>query len=130
TTWIFGGHTVTLRQNSTLPPEMGMGGKEKRNPAQVDFPGFEWISAQNYTAIEKVLGRECIIFRGQSGSNNPDESSFAAVASVDTETRLPMSLVIADETRIYQYGPAPQAVLVPPAKVLETVNAWQKHLQN
>lgn len=125
--WTLGEYTVTFRQGSRIPT-VAIGSAAKSDSAKTDFPGFEWISAKNYTRIEKVLGRDCIIFRGQSGGT-ADQPSYAAVASVDAETKLPVSLVVGEETRIYQFAQAPQAMLVPPANVQESIKSWQSHIQ-
>jgi hypothetical protein len=75
---------------------------------------------KNYTGIQKVLGKDRIVFRGKTGIS-ADDPSVEAVASVELESRLPisMSLVNGEETKIYQFGPVPEAALVPPANVQE-----------
>ena len=128
-TWTFGGYRVTLRQGSPIPG-VAIVGTQKANAARLDFPDFEWISAKNYTGIAKSNGRDCLTFRGESGGTDPDMPSLVSTATVDVETRWPLSLVLADETRTYVYAAAPGAPLVPPQEAQDAVKAWQKHLED
>lgn len=45
------------------------------NFAVSDFAGLDWISAQTYSGIQKVMGRDCIIFKGQV---NPQPANMLA----------------------------------------------------
>jgi hypothetical protein len=49
------------------------------NFAISDFAGLDWISPQTYAGIQKVMGRDCILFRGKV---NPQP------AGIQTETKL------------------------------------------
>ena len=127
-TWTFGSYKVSLQQGLTAPI-VAFVDKQKANAARVDFPDFEWISKQNYAGIEKAFGRDCIIFRGETGGGDTDLPSFASVATMDAQSRLPLSLAIGDETRTYEYASAPQAPLIPPKEAQDAIKSWQTHLQ-
>jgi hypothetical protein len=49
------------------------------NFALSDFAGLDWISPRTYAGIQKVMGRDCIIFRGEVNSQP---------AAVQSETKL------------------------------------------
>lgn len=83
------------------------------NPARytdytvTDFPGFEWITPERYNGLKKVMGRDCIVY-----------SLDGTVAYVSLEHRLPVGLLKADKTLIYEFQSAPQIMLTPPPAVV------------
>lgn len=38
-----------------------------------DFAGFDWISAANFVGMRKVMGKNCMIFRGKTITKDPQE---------------------------------------------------------
>jgi hypothetical protein len=103
------------------------------------FPGFQWISAENFAGIENVQSRPCLVFRGEvagldllkPGDANMIRSMMAegqpvaggvpgkkpAVAMVDLETRLPVALEVAGESRQYTFLAPPGVLLSFPKEV-------------
>lgn len=98
-----------------------------------DFQGFEWISEKNFVGIRDVLGRKCLVFRDtikrtapgmQSDDPDPASASFenGVVASVDLETRLPVTLVNENGLFVYQFYDAPTAMQTLPGNVQAVVD--------
>jgi hypothetical protein len=84
-----------------------------------DFHGFEWISPANFTGIEKVGGKKCLIFRSTSsflGVTSP------LVAATDLETRLPVQLQDGTMTTVYQFQAIGQTMQSPPENVQKFFN--------
>ena len=124
--WLLEGYAVTLHKN-TNTQEVSLGVPNAADSPLVDFPELNWISAKNFVGEQKVMGKNCLVFKGVTTSD-PEMPSSNATATIDAETRLPLALVLDEETRIFQFAPPPQAKLVPPPAVLKTIKAWKAHL--
>jgi hypothetical protein len=105
-----------------------------------DFQGFEWISEKNFAGISEVLGRKCLVFRDtvkrtppgmQSDDPDPASASFehGAVASIDLETRLPVTLVNENGLFIYQFYDPPAALQTLPANVQAVIDQQRQAAQ-
>ena len=84
-----------------------------------DFQGFEWISASNYTGLEKLKGVDCLVFKEDSGAPanraNAGSHSFSQIAYVDLKSRLPIMLVQGDQASSYEWKAAPpESLAIPP----------------
>ena len=116
------------------------------------FPGFDWISKKNFAGIEKVAGRECMVYRDRKDLQavlDPDLFSFletmrrdqpksegeptvspggvtAVVASIDQETRLPVSLQLGDETRTFTFLEPPRVQADLPEELKKQLEQRQK----
>jgi len=121
---------------------------DPRNPfakdfSRTDFPECGWISAKNYQGIQKVSGRDCILFGEKvkvvadpdapapipPQTSSSDEVSFSRAAVVDLETRLPVTEITGDEITTYQFGPAPQSMLTFPKAIQDTIDARDAELK-
>ena len=105
--------------------------------SKTDFPGCEWVSATNYKGIQKLDGRDCIVFQDQMVAATEDAAThpasseekasggnqFALSAYIDMETRLPVRVISGGEVANYKFGPAPQAMLEIPANIREAIEA-------
>jgi hypothetical protein len=109
--------------------------------ANSDFQGFEWLSAKNYTGIREVFGRKCLVFKDRikqtpegMRSDDPDAASMtyesSPVASVDLETRLPVSLVNETGAVIYQFHDAPTEMQTLPANVQGLIDQQKQAVQS
>jgi hypothetical protein len=134
-------HLVVLPRGKGV---VGCEGQDHFNPYYEDyesspFPGFQWISAENFAGIESVQSRHCLVFRGEvpgldllsPGDANLLRSMLAeglpvedripgkkpAVAMVDLETRLPVALEVAGESRQYTFLAPPGVLLSFPKEV-------------
>lgn len=105
-----------------------------------DFQGFEWISEKNFAGVQDVLGRKCLVFRDNvkrvpegTRSDDPEAASAsfesAAVASVDLETRLPVSLVNENGAFVYQFHEAPSAMQTLPPNVQAVIDQQKEAAQ-
>jgi hypothetical protein len=94
-----------------------------------DFPGFEWISRNNYIGRQTMQGVDCIVFRdppAPDASSTPAASPAAAsqvippigrTAYIAAEGRLPVLLQVDNVTTSYQWMQPPTAPLTPPPAV-------------
>jgi hypothetical protein len=134
-------HLVVLPRGKGI---VGCDAQDLFNPYYEDyekspFPGFQWISAENFAGIESVQSRPCLVFRGEvpglellnPGDANLLRSMLAeglpvedripgkkpAVAMVDLETRLPVALEVGGESRQYTFLAPPGVPLTFPKEV-------------
>jgi hypothetical protein len=119
-TWRAGGLEFVVWPDGKQCIETGAPNQDLVNPfftdfSTSDFPGFDWISLQNYTDHETLMGFTCIVFK--SGSK---------AAYVDIESRLPIALVDLGQASIYEWKAPPQAMLTLPAVVQAQVRQRQK----
>lgn len=129
--WSVDGFQVSFLPNTQFPiiSAPGItGGGYYTDFSNTDFSGFEWISASNYTGVQKVSGIDCYIFKSNIKLPHTDGLT-EATAALDVKTRLPLSLVLGAAVTTYQYGSAPTAMLVPPANVKDLADKWQKRMQ-
>jgi hypothetical protein len=118
--------------NIDLSPKFGRSGK--------DFPGFEWISAQNFTGIQKPKGEsDCLVFESKISVLNQVQwqgipytgspPNVDAIAYVNVETRLPLALKIGEETRTFRFTQPPTGPLAIPPAIQAAIDAKQKKIQ-
>jgi len=101
-----------------------------------DFPEFAWLNAGNFKEIKMVNGNKCMVFVGkiQVGQiEDPiffakdarpvegDEATITATAVINLETRMPVSVQYRDQTRKYEYPPAPTVALTMPPEFAAVV---------
>ena len=99
--------------------------------SRTDFGGFEWISKRNFEGIQKVMNQDCLVFRDKmklEGENARSGPPPSAVAAINADSRLPVALQLGEETRTYQFGPAPTEMLTLPPKIDALINQWRKTL--
>ncbi|MFV0338297.1 MAG: hypothetical protein ACK5LK_08665, partial [Chthoniobacterales bacterium] len=90
--------------------------------SKTDFPAFSWISKKNFIGIQKVLGRDCLVFRAKI-KKEADDPLIDTIACVDLQSRLPVAMQ-GDITQYYQFGPAPTAMLTLPPNVQKVADLW------
>lgn len=129
--WYVDGAGVTINPRTKIP-QVALDGA---SPGRTDFPELEWISSSNYIGTQKVGGREAFVFRAQvprlaPGSNYVGDQSqnVDAMAHIDVETRLPISMKRGDDSYSYQFSPRP-AMQTPPAEILQAIQSFQKRLK-
>ena len=71
------------------------------------FSGFEWISASNFTGVNKFMEKQCLVFQIM------DKSGKQSIAFIDAATRLPLFLKNGGTARLYAFGPPPENLAVP-----------------
>jgi hypothetical protein len=109
-----------------------------------EFPKPDWISLKNYTDTLKKDGRDYLVFRDRifpAGGDqsltaadldgvDPETLKVTAVASIDAETRLPVSVQIGDETTIYKFETLPSGVMQTfPSNVQSVITAQNEKLK-
>jgi hypothetical protein len=86
-----------------------------------DFPGFQWISADNYAGLRNVRGRRCLVFQDKvkavTNGEKDNGISSESVAAVDYDTRLPISLTNGYGMFLYTFLPAPMEMQTLPLPV-------------
>lgn len=112
------------------------------------FPECAWVSAKNYTGIQKINGRDCIVFGDKIGDEQSDvqereneakllgkkaytgkyESPVAAY--IDLETRLPVISRKGSEIRTYQFYPAPRTMLPLPSDIAAVIKQYEQRLKD
>jgi hypothetical protein len=85
------------------------------NFSQSDFDGFDWLSKSNFVGVKDVMGRKCLVFT--TTKMLPVVNYVVTVtASVDFDSRLPVSLVTNNNAAIYQFlQPPAEMQTLPPA---------------
>jgi hypothetical protein len=127
--WITAGHELSVAPDSESVEEVAPpSNPDMDNPlytdfSKTDFPGLEWISAKNFTGVEKVSGRACLVFReplapdstiaGNAGS--PDRT--IRYAAIDYYSRLPVALAAGGVMQEYSFEFPPQAAQTLPENV-------------
>lgn len=100
------------------PPSSNNSSSDYRDYSQSDFPELSWISLSNFKGVSSYEGREAFRFE------TPTKKAF-----LSTGTQLPLYLKDEEATRLYTYGTAPSAPLVPPEKILKAIKKWKAWLR-
>lgn len=141
TTWCLKGLQITVWPDGKTFVQEAPARFDPENPpalytdfSRSDFPGFEWISKKNFSALEEVDGRKRMIFKDVEPppSSDPAEAALPAiprVAVVDLETRLPVSLSRGGETKKYEFLSPPEAKQALPAVVLTLLDNRAKGIE-
>ena len=119
---------------------------EYRSPT--GFQGFDWIAKSCFEGIKKIDGRDCLVFRSQKrrefvldpnlfgamkkmqadapNSQGPSEPTVAVTASIDLETRLPISVQIGEEIRTFTFLEPPKTPVTLPPELSEQIEKKKK----
>lgn len=112
--------------------------------SQSDFPGFEWISKENYTLSREIDGRPCFIFTAKAGTaptrsardremdqlglpkelRNSGEPQYDLIAVIDSETLLPVFLDDGICRKNFRILPSPTTPLKMPPAFAEEFGDW------
>jgi hypothetical protein len=94
--------------------------------SRTDFPGFDWISKENYTGQQTMEGILCDVFHDGGNATLPAANARQAAgpppippsgstAYIDDKTRLPVLLQVDSKTSFYQMLAAPTTLIqLPP----------------
>lgn len=101
------------------PGSFGFGGVDATlftDYSVTDFPNLTWPSPGNYQGVQKVKGREYLVFRDRSVDLFPglNLGAMDTVARIDVSTHLPIQIQTPAVTLVYQYDPTPPAMIVLP----------------
>jgi hypothetical protein len=137
-TWCRGTVQIAVTPGSQIYLVAAPPNKDVVNPlyfdfSNSDFEGFEWISAQNYTGIKPVLGKNCLTFKDDrrvTGTLAPAPVSNALVACIDLETRLPVALMNDNGIVTYQFLKPPEAMQDLPANVQAVLDKQKQDIQS
>jgi hypothetical protein len=131
-------------------PDYGGGDIYSINFAVSDFAGLEWVSAKTYSGMASYQGRDCIVFKSSVsplegwqqrleaaaieqarvlGHSMAGATKVPAVACIDIDTRLPLYVQFGGEKRIYQYGPAPRALLQLPPQLAGPAQDYERKIE-
>ena len=96
-----------------------------------DFRGFEWVAKENYIGIADFGGMKCIVY--QKTLTIPSDSGdlpqyVPALAYVDVSSRLPIALVMGEQSSLFEWKSPPQSMLILPPNVQALLNQRQKGL--
>ena len=122
--------------------------------SQTGFQGFDWISMDNFVGVQKVFARECLVFRDRKdqlsildpnaavyqnelraefkgGGSSADvkeiaEDKVGTIACIDLETRLPVALQIAGQTRRFSFQEPPATPITLPLELMTQIEEHQK----
>ena len=101
--------------------------------SKTDFPGLEWVSAQNYVGVQKQSGDEYMVFQ-----TNVSAGSFTGVlpahspvtAYINLQTRLPTRLATQESTASYTFEPQPPTPLSLPPELQQLLEKRAKGIKN
>jgi hypothetical protein len=118
------------------------------NYSSGDFPGFQWITAENFLGLFKFKGRDCLVFKDRVQKQSPvqmrqfydpnaptpppvDPETLKedVIAYVDLETRLPVVLIAGEQMSTYAFGEPPTEQLVFPPDVKVALAASMQKVQ-
>lgn len=121
--WRIGSMQVSLSANSKTPQiyepssfPSDVTGMSIASPSlytdysQTDFPGIEWITAQNYLGIAHDSDHDLLVFQ----RNAPDASVY-----IDEQTRLPKRLETSEAVAIFVFEAPPQVPLSLPRTITD-----------
>ena len=105
----------------------------------LDFTGLDWLSPNNYKGVQALQNVLCYVFESEiaieetpgpvdMGISPSGASKVTARACISVDTKLPVSLQIGSETRIYQFGKPSQEDLTYPSEVAAEIEAWRAEL--
>jgi len=114
--------------------------------SKIDFPGFEWIAASNFTGIQKLLGTDCLVFINGAGAAPspgaavpsatprnglpPDADPNRTTAWIALDSRLPLLLTGQGQIHVYQFRTAPQAIQTLPPAVQAIMSTYASQLND
>ena len=136
--WQFGNKVVT-HDAYTHRFSMETSGPVKN---EADFPEFAWISKQNFTGIQTIEGKKCLVFTAtvdperienprlfaQTSGNSDPNAKMPATAIIDLDTRLPVSVQCGSRVQTYQVLAAPTEGLVVPPEFLAVAQEAEKRI--
>ncbi|MBE7158690.1 MAG: hypothetical protein INR62_09705 [Rhodospirillales bacterium] len=108
-----------------------------------DLPEFTWINRQNFTGVQTIDGRKCLVFVAKidpmqvenprlfattSGSGDPD-AKVPVTALIDFETRLPVSIAYRNLTMTYQILAAPAGGLAVPPEFVAAAQELDRRIK-
>lgn len=130
--WNYGGLAAAYTEKSQPPVLVSMSSK------MVDFPECSWISVKNFSGIQKVLGRDCYVFRGRESrltegelndakaiaakqglSFDEEFFNYDVIACLDVTNKLPVVVRKDTDNFVYKFLTPPSAPLELPAEVLK-----------
>ena len=140
--WIMGDREVIKRPEWSSPYIISEI-RSLNNPYPVDFsatdfPGCQWISSANFKGIQKINGKDYMLFEEgmpeyspKKKSTDSDQDPLAIYkckksAYVDLLTRLPLMIKIDDDIMSYNFGTTPSSMLVYPPDIKQFVDSWDK----
>ena len=101
---------------------------------RADFPGFEWISAGNFAGESAYGSRKCLVFRAVTKVDVPASDATGetapALAYIDEETRLPISLEKNGQTLLFQFGDPPNPPISLPPELEAALTARKNHVKD
>lgn len=76
-TWRISGYAVSAinGKDPVLSPSPG-NSFNTTDYSTADFAGFDWISAQNFTGAQEIMGRHCLVFKSKIVTMEPAEISL------------------------------------------------------
>ena len=113
-----------------------------------DFPECGWVSRKNYIAVGQTSGHPCFIFSDQVQSLdpmvlkemqtmalpghpiNPSQYVVGAMASIDMQTLLPVSVHKGNETYTYQYEAPPDEMLEIPPQLRQRIKVMDQRMKD
>jgi hypothetical protein len=104
-----------------------------------DFPELQWISEANFAGIKQVGGQKVLLFRKTIALSAAVQSALKAAghvatgtlceATIDAETRLPVSFKNGGEVSTYHFEPPPTSILDLPPEVKSIIVQEQNRIQ-
>ena len=108
------------------------------NFSKTDFLGCEWISPTNYTGVQKIKGKDCMVFEENLPITEPKKKSpkkkadpLAILKSqksvcIDLLTRLPVMIKKDEDLTIFKFDPAPKEIIAYPPEIQSMIDAREK----
>jgi hypothetical protein len=139
--WIADGHEFSVSPDGQTVAEVAPpANRDVENPlhmdfSKTDFPGFEWVATKNFTGVEEVNDKTCLVFRDvwhnpeNDSEGHPSAEGAPRYAAVDYYSRLPVAVAIGGERRDYAFKFPPRAALTVPenvARAFQTLAAEKK----
>lgn len=127
--WITAGRELSMPPNGGTveevapPPNTDTSNPLYTDFSKTDFPGFEWLSAQNFAGVKLIRDQPCLVFEEKNANLESNETSatdsakYSRYAAVDYYSRLPAALGAAGVLQEYTFKFPPQAMQTLPEAI-------------
>jgi hypothetical protein len=130
TTWCVPGFEITIWPDGRNWIVQTMQKIDAKGPPPVlyidfsksDFPGFEWLSVNNYAGIQNVHGNKCIVFKDKVLVDPEHGIYVPGTAYIDFDSRFPVELLEGSVDRTYDFKNPPAGILTLPPLVQALLN--------
>lgn len=110
--WVNGVQVLRRKGDSVLVVARQTGEPYYMNYKDTDFPDIGWVAPDCYSGLQRVNGRQCLVFKKEG-----------CIAWIDPETHLPVQVLENGIVKSYTFLQRPDAAIVVPPNVEKEISA-------